>query len=144
MSDVNTFIDTIGKDVSATVVPKIESLAAEISTITFDQYGPRVAAFANALVKDIIDEQSATVRDFVTGMIQDVFQRYRPELAGELHTRIVQGGLEVTGRGVRLDLKHRDTGVSVSSLDIPVSLTIKVDALGVTLQNATVDLDVVR
>ena len=35
MSDVNTFIDTIGKDVSATVVPKIESLAEEISTRTF-------------------------------------------------------------------------------------------------------------
>ena len=32
MSDVITFIDTIGKDVSATVVPKIESLAGEIST----------------------------------------------------------------------------------------------------------------
>ena len=144
MSDVVTFIDTIGKDVSATVVPKIESLAGEISNRTFTQYGPRVAAFANQLVKDIIDEQSATVRDVVTGLIQEVFQRYRPELAGELHTRIVQGGLEVTGRGVWLDLKHRDTGVSVSSLDIPVSLTIKVDALGVTLQNATVDLGVVR
>ena len=37
-----------------------------------------------------------------------------------------------------------DTGAAISSLDIPVSLTIKVDALGVTLQNATVDLDVVR
>ena len=144
MSDVNTFIDTIGKDVSATVVPEDRKSRREISTKTFTQYGPRVSAFANQLVKDIIDEQSATVRDFVTGLIQDLFQRYRPELAGELHTRIVQGGLEVTGRGVRLDLKHRDTGASVSSLDIPVSLTIKVDALGVTLQNATVNLDVVR
>ena len=144
MSDVNTFIDTIGKDVSATVVPKIEGLVQEISTKTFDQYGPRVSTFAGQLVKDIIDEQAATVRDFVTAAIQDVFQRYRPELAGELHTRVVQGGLEVTGRGVRLDVTHRDTGASVSSLDIPVSLTIKVDALGVTLQNATVDLDVVR
>ena len=104
MSDVNTFIDTIGKDVSATVVPKIESLAAAISTKTFTEYGPRVSTFANQLVKDIIDEQSATVRDFVTGLIQEIFQRYRPELAGELHTRIVQGGLEVTGQGVRLDL----------------------------------------
>ena len=92
MSDVNTFIDTIGKDVSATVVPKIEGLVQEISTKTFDQYGPRVSTFASQLVKDIIDEQSATVRDFVTGVIQDVFQRYRPELAGELHTRVVQGG----------------------------------------------------
>jgi NADPH-dependent curcumin reductase CurA len=143
MSDVNTFIDTIGKDVSAVVVPKIENLAEAISTKTFTQYGPRVSTFANQLVKDIIDEQSATVRDFVTGLIQDIFQRYRPELAGELHTRIVQGGLELTGQGIRLDLKNRETGVSVSSLDIPVSLTIKVDALGVTLQNATINLDVV-
>jgi len=138
MSDVNTFIDTIGKDVSATVVPKIESLAETISTKTFTEYGPRLSAFANQLVKDIIDEQSATVRDFVTGLIQEICQRYRPELAGELHTRIVQGGLEVTGQGVRLDLKRRDTGASVSSLDIPVSITIKVDPLSVTLQDATI------
>jgi NADPH-dependent curcumin reductase CurA len=144
MSDVITFIDTIGKDVSATVVPKIESLAEEITTKTFTQYGPRVSAFANQLVKDIIDEQSATVREVVTGVIQDIFQRYRPELAGELRTRIVQGGLEVTGRDVRLDLKHRETGVSVSSLDIPVSLTISVEALGVTLQDTTIVLDAVR
>ena len=144
MSDVNTFIDTIGKDVSATVVPKIESLAEEITTKTFNQYGPRVSAFASQLVKDIIDEQSATVRDFATGLIQDLFQRYRPELAGELHARVVQGALELTGRGVRLDLKHRDTGEPVSSLDIPVSLTIKIDPMAVTLQNATIGLDVVR
>jgi hypothetical protein len=144
MSDVNVFIETIGKDVSATVVPKIEALAEAISSKTFTDYGPRVSAFANQLVKDIIDEQSVTVRDFVAGVIEDLFQRYRPELSGELHTRIVAGGLQVTGQGVRLDLKHRDSGESVSSLDLPVSLTIKVDALGVTLQNATVNLDVVR
>ena len=144
MSDVNTFIDTIGKDISATVAPKVETLAEEISAKAFTQYGPRVAAFAGALAKDVIDEQSATIRDALTGVIQDVFQRYRPELAGALHTRIVQGALEVTGQGVRLDLKRRDTGATVSSLDIPVSLTIKVDALGVTLQNATIELDVLR
>jgi hypothetical protein len=144
MSDVNTFIDTIGADVSATVVPKVESLVQEISTKTFTEYGPRVSAFANQLVKDIIDEQAATIRNFAAGLIQDLFQRYRPELAGELHTRIVAGGLEVTGRDIKLDLKHRVTGESVSSLDIPVSLTIKVEALGVTLRNATVSLDVVR
>jgi len=144
MSDVNTFIDAIGKDISTTVVPKIESLAQEISAKTFTQYGPRVSAFANQLVKDIIDEQSVTVRDFASGLIQQIFQQYRPELAGELHTRIVQGGLEVTGRGIRLDVKHRDTGAAVSSLDIPVSLTIKIDPMAVTLQNATIGLDVVR
>ncbi len=144
MSDVNAFIDTIGRDVSATVVPRVEKLAEEISTKAFTQYGPRVSAFASQLAKDIIDEQSATVRDFVAGLIQEVFQRYRPDLAGELQTRIVPGGLELTGRGIRLDLKHRDTGAAVASLDIPVSLSIKVDALGVTLQNSKISLDVVR
>jgi hypothetical protein len=144
MSDVNTFIDAIGKDVSATVVPKIEHLAEEINTKAHAEYGPRVSAFANQLVKDIISEQSATVRDFVTALIQELSQRYRPELVGELHTRIVQDGLEVTGQGVKLDLKRRDTGASVTSLDIPVSLTIKVDALTLALQKTTIKLDVVR
>jgi NADPH-dependent curcumin reductase CurA len=142
MSDVNTFIDTIGKDISATVSPRIERLAEQITATTFSQYGPRVSAFASQLAKDVIDEQSATIRDFVTTLIQDIFHRYRPELAGELHTRIVQGGLEVTGRDVRVDVKRRDTGEAVSSLDIPVSLTIKLDPVGVTLKNATVKLDV--
>jgi hypothetical protein len=143
MSDVNTFIDTIGKDISATVSPRIERLAEQITATTFSQYGPRVSAFASQLASDVIGEQSATIRDFVTALIQDIFQRYRPELAGELHTRIVQGGLEVTGRDVRVDVKRRDTGEAVSSLDIPVSLTIKLDPVGVTLKNATVKLDVV-
>ena len=144
MSDVNVFIDTIGKDVSTVVVPRIEKLADEISTKTFTQYGPRVSAFANQLVKDVIEEQSATVRDFVTALIQELSQRYRPEVVGDLETRIVQGGLQVTGRGVRLDVKNRATGAAVASLDIPVSITIKVDPVGVTLQNATVKLDVIK
>ena len=143
MSDVNTFIDTIGKDISATVSPRIERLAEQITATTFSQYGPRVSAFASQLAKDVIDEQSATIRDFVTALIQDIFHRYRPELAGELHTRIVQGGLEVIGRDVRVDVKRRDTGEAISSLDIPVSLTIKLDPVGVTLKNVTVKLDVV-
>src|SRR3977135_795702 len=117
MSDVNTFIDAIGKDVSATVVPQVEQLAEGIN---------------------------ATLRDFVMALIQDLSQRYRPELVGELHTRIVQDGLEVTGQGVRLDLKRRDTGASMSSLDLPVSGKIKVDALAVNLQKTTIKLDVVR
>ena len=143
MSDVNTFIDTIGKDISATVSPRIERLAEQITATTFSQYGPRVSAFASQLARDVIEEQSATIRDVVTSLIQDIFQHYRPELAGELHTRLVQGGLEVTGRDVRVDVKRRDTGEAVSSLDIPVSLTIRLDPVGVTLKNTTVKLDVV-
>ena len=144
MSDVNAFIDAIGKDVSATVVPEIEGLAGRLNAAALTAYGPRVSAFANQLVKDIIDEQSATVRDFVTALIQELSQRYRPELVGELHTRIVQDGVEVTGQGVRLALKHRDTGPSVSSLDLPVFVKIKVDQLAVSLQKTTIKLDVVR
>jgi len=144
MSDVNAFIDAIGKDISATVVPRIEGLAARIGEKALTEYGPRVSAFTNQLVKEIIDEQSATVRDFVTALIQDLFQRYRPELVGELHTRIVHGGVELTGQGIRLDLKRRDTGASVSSLAIPVSVQIKVDELAVKLQDTTIKLDVVR
>ena len=144
MSDVNTFIDTLGQDVSATVVPRVEQLVEEVSQKAFTQYGPRVSAFASELAKDVIAEQAVVIRTFVAGLIQELAQRYRPELAGELHTRIVPGGIEVTGQGVRLELKNRATGAPVSTLDIPVNLTIKVDAIGVTLQNATISLDVVR
>jgi NADH:ubiquinone oxidoreductase subunit D len=144
MSDVNTFIESVGKDVSATVVPRVQGLADTISAKALTDYGPKVSAFTNQLVKEIIDEQSATVRDFATALIQDLFHRYRPELVGELHARLVRDGLEVTGQGIRLDLKRRDTGESVSSLDIPVSVTVKVDALAVTLQNTTIKLDIVR
>ena len=144
MSSVNAFIDGIGKDVSATVVPQIERLAEGINEKVFTAYGPRVSAFANQLVKDIIDEQSVTVRDFVTALIQELSQRYRPELVGELHARIVQNGVQVTGQGIRLDLKRRDTGALVSSLDLPVSVKIRVDELAVSLQKTTIKLDVVR
>ena len=142
MSDVNTFIDAIGKDVNATVVPKVEDLAEQLRAKTFAEYVPRISTFTSELLKQIIDEQSGTVRDFVTVVIQDLCQRYRPELAGELRTRIVNGAVQVTGQQVRLDLKRRDTGAPVASLDIPISLNITVDPLAVTLQNTTIRLDV--
>jgi hypothetical protein len=144
VADVKTFIEAVGQDVNATVVPQVEKLAAQINAQAFSQYGPRISTFAGELVKDIIQEQSGTIRDFITAVIQDLAHRYQPELNGELLTRVVAGGIEVTGRGVRLDLKNRESGTPITSLDIPVAITIKVDALGVTLQNATVNLDVLR
>ena len=106
MSDVNTFIETIGHDVHDTVAPKVQ--------------------------------------DFVATIIQDLFHRYRPELAGELHTKLTNGAVQVTGQNVRLEMKRRDTGASVATLDIPVALVIKVDDLSLKLQNTTLRLDVVR
>ncbi len=142
MSDVNTFIEAIGKDVTETVVPRIGALADGISDKAMTDYGPRVSAFTTQLVKDVINEQSAVVRDFATALLQDLFQRYQPELVGELHTRIVPDGLEITGQGIRLDLKRRDTGATLTSLDIPVSVKVRVPELAVTLRDTTVKLDV--
>jgi hypothetical protein len=142
MSDVNAFIEAIGKDVTETVVPRIGTLADGISDKAMADYGPRVSAFATQLVKDVINDQSAVVRDFATALLQDLFQRYQPELVGELHTRIVADGLEITGQGIRLDLKRRDTGATLTSLDIPVSVKVRVPELAVTLRDTTVKLDV--
>jgi hypothetical protein len=143
MSDVNTFVDTVGKDVTAVAVPRIEALAAGINEKVQNDYGPRITAFANELAKDIFTEQSANVRDFATALIQELCQRYRPELLGELHARIAQGGLDLTGHGVKLDLKRQDTGAVVASLDIPIALHIKVNDLAVSLKDTVIKLDVV-
>jgi len=48
------------------------------------------------------------------------------------------------GEGVRLDLKRRDNGALVSSLDIPVSVKIRIDGLSLNIQDTTVKFDVVR
>ena len=144
MSDVKAFIDTVGTDVTSVAVPKIDTLAAAISDAALNQYGPRVSAFANELAKDVIKDLSVNVRDFATSLIQELCQRYRPEILGELHARIVQGGVDLTGQGVKLDLKRQDTGAVVASLDIPIAIRINVSDLAVTLRDTTIKLDVVR
>ena len=77
MSDVNAFIDAIGKDVNAAVAPRIEGLAKGIGAQAVSDYVPQISTFASRLVKKIFDEQSVVVREFATALIQDVFQRYR-------------------------------------------------------------------
>jgi hypothetical protein len=144
MSDVKAFVDTVGQDVTAVAVPRIEALAAGINDKVLNEYGPRVSAFANELVKEIISDQSANVRDFATALIQELCQRYRPEILGELRARLAQGGLDLTGHGVKLDLKRQDTGAVVASLDIPIALRINVSDIAVTLRDTTIKLDVVR
>ena len=144
MSDVKAFIDTVGTDVTSVAVPKIDTLAAAISDTALNQYGPRVSAFANELAKDVIKDLSVNVRDFMTSLIQELCQRYRPEILGELHARIVQGGVDLTGQGVKLDLKRQDTGAVVASLDIPIAIRINVSDLAVILRDTTIKLDVVR
>ena len=144
MADVNGFVDAIGKDVSATVVPKIGELADQISAKALADYGPKISAFASELVKDFIGEQAGTVRTFTGALIQELFARYRPELVGDLRATLVQNAIVVAGEGVRLDLKRRDTGAAVSSLDIPIAITIRVDDLAINIDEATIKLDLIR
>ena len=144
MSDINTFIDAISQDVTAVVAPKIDGLSQAIGASLLNDYGPRISTFASQLVNDLVRQQSAVVRGVVIGLIHDLSERYRPELAGELHARIVQGGVEITGRDVRVDLKRRDTGSVVSSVDVPVSLVVKIDPLSVTFKDEPIGLEVVR
>jgi len=144
MSDVNGFIDALGRDVTNTVVPRIETFTDGFRDKTLTEDGPRVSAFASQLVTDILNEQSATFREFVATLLQDLFQRYRPELVGEVHATVVPDGVQLTGQQIRLDLQRRDTGASVSSLDLPMSIKIKVPALAVNLRDSTITLDVVR
>ena len=63
-----------------------------------------MSAFANQLVKDILNEQSATFREFIATLLQDLFQRYRPELVGEVHATVVPDGLQLTGQHIRLGI----------------------------------------
>ncbi len=144
MSDVKPFIDAVGQDVTAVAVPRIDTLAAAINDKAMNEYGPRVSAFANELAKDVIEDLSGNVRDFATSLIQELCQRYRPEILGELHARIAQGGVDLTGHGVKLDLKREDTGAVVASLDIPIAIRINVSDLALTLRDTTIKLDVVR
>ena len=144
MSDAKEFVETVGTDVTAVAVPRIEALAAGIHDQVLKEYGPRVSTFANELVKDIIQDQTANVRDFVTALIQELCQRYRPEIQGEVHARIAQGGVALTGHGVKLDLKRQDTGALVASLDVPIALKINVSDLAVTLKDSTIKFDVIR
>jgi hypothetical protein len=60
-----------------------------------------------------------------------------------VRAHIAQGGLDLTGQGVRLDLKRQDTGAVVASLDIPIAIRINVSDLSVTVKDTTIKLDVV-
>jgi hypothetical protein len=144
MSDVKAFVESVGTDVTAVAVPKIEALAAGIHERVQKEYGPRVSTFANELVKDILRDQSAAVRDFVSALILELCQRYKPEILGEVHARVAQGAIVLNGHGVKLDLKRQDTGAVVASLDIPIALRINVSDLAVTVKDSTIKLDVVR
>jgi hypothetical protein len=142
MSDVSTFISAIGIDVNTVVGPQIDGLANEIQGQALANYGPKISTFASQLVKEIVAEQSIAIKNVVATLIQDVCARYQPQVAGQLRAKIVNGGIELVGEGVRLDLKRRDTGAVVSSLDIPVSVTIPIAVLSLNLTETTVALNV--
>lgn len=144
MSDAHAFIDAVGSDVTSVAVPRIDAWADAVRDRLLTEYGPRVSAFAGALVKEFIDDQTANAQTLVSSLIAELCQRYSSEIVGEVHARITQGGVDLTGHGVKLDVKRRDGSGVVASLDIPIAIAIRIDDLAVTVRDSTIKLDVIR
>ena len=114
-----------GGEVRAEQLATLARLSHE--ALTSDEMGrllDRLAPFAESQPYD--SDEASLIR--IMRRDYDKARRVPPELTGELHATMVPGAVQVTGHGVKLDVKNRETGASVSSLDIPVALTIKVGA----------------
>ena len=140
MSDVNQFIDLVGKDITKTYVPTVETFIHKVGEEIAADAGPKVGQFIDELVKGIFAQQSGPIQDFLTGLIQNLASRYHPEVQGNLTTRIVDNGVEIESVDTRLDLKNRETDEVIASLDIPVFVRIKLKDFFVKLDSATVQI----
>lgn len=163
MGDINEFIGKLGDDIGDTFAPRIEeevvqigneiaghatpkvhAFADQLFKEMADLAAPKMTDFANELVKDIFTQQSAPIRDFVIGLMQELVGRYEPSLAGNLHTNIVDQGVELVSDDMRLEMKERTTGNLIASLDLPVNLHIDFKDLFVKLDSATIRLENVQ
>ena len=140
MSDVNQFIDELGKDISGTYVPTVQTFIDNVGQQIAADAAPKVGQFVNQLVKDIFAQQSGPIQDFLTSLIQDLASRYRPEISGNITTRIVDNGIEVESNDTKLDVKKQATGDLVTSLDIPIFIKISLNDFFVKLNSANVGI----
>ncbi|HEV8488058.1 MAG TPA: hypothetical protein VGV87_31345 [Blastocatellia bacterium] len=140
MPDVNQFIADLGEDITETFVPRVEPFIHERGAAIAALAGPEVQQFTDQLVKKILAQQADPVQAFLTGLIQDLASRYRPEITGNLTTRIVNTGIEIESKDTKLELKEQKTGKTIASLDIPVFVKIQLNDFAVTLNSATVKI----
>ena len=136
MADLNTFIDELGKDVTDRYVPEVATFIHTLGEQIAADAAPQVEAFVNTLVKQIFAKQSDPIRKFLTDQIKDLAARYHPEVSGNLTTRIVENGIEIASTDTRLDLKDSRDNVVITSLDIPIRVTIDVKQFLVKINSA--------
>ncbi|HKG14236.1 MAG TPA: hypothetical protein VKB12_12995 [Pyrinomonadaceae bacterium] len=159
MSDINEFVKKMGDDINATLAPRVEQQVVQTGNQIADHAAPQVQAFvdqlvkeiaasatpkvrdfSNKLVKDIFTQQSGPLRDFVIKTIQDLIGRYEPVLAGNVHTKVVNQGIQLTSDDTRVEIKERATGKAVASLDLPVDLRIDVREMTFELDDARLNV----
>ena len=82
MADVNSFIDQLGNDVSATYIPTVEAFVQDLGKQIGATAGPRVGQFIEQLVTDLFAQQSKPIRDFLTKLTKDMAGCYHPSVNG--------------------------------------------------------------
>jgi hypothetical protein len=153
MADINKFIDDLGADVGDTYSPRILEFVLELGKKIVNNSTAPATAFLTQLITEVInerrDEVDKFVRDqvrerfdenrdevetFINSQIKDIVSRYQPEVLGNLKTKIVSGGIQLTSEDIRLVITNSKTTTEIARLDIPVNVNIKVDELFVELK----------
>lgn len=159
MSDINEFVKKLSDDVSVTFAPRVEQQVVQTGNQIADRAAPQVQAFvdqlvkeiaasatpkvrdfSNKLVKDIFASQSGPLRDFIIKMVQDLIARYEPVVAGNVHTKVVNQGIQLSSNDTRIEIKERATGKAVASLDLPVDFRIDFKEMTFELDKATLSV----
>ena len=140
MADVNVFVDALGADLSDNFAPRIQTEIESLGNQIAGETAPKLHNFFDQLIKDVFAQHSVTVKDFVATLIKDVVARYEPGVTGNLHTTIVDQGLQLKSDDARLEIKERSTGKVITALDIPILVKIELTDLQLNLESATVQL----
>jgi len=140
MADVNAFVDALGADLSDNFAPRIQTEIESLGNQIAGETAPKLHNFFDQLIKDVFAQHSVTVKDFVATLIKDVVARYEPGVTGNLHTTIVDQGLQLKSDDARLEIKERSTGKVITALDIPILVKIELTDLQLNLESATVQL----
>ena len=159
MSDINEFVKKMGDDIGTTFAPRVEQQVVQTGNQIADRAAPQVQAFvdqlvkeiaaattpkvrdfSNKLVKEIFTTQSGPLRDFIIKMVQDLLARYEPVVAGNVHTKVVNQGIQLSSNDTRIEIKERATGKAVASLDLPVDFRIDFKEMTFELDEARVNV----
>jgi hypothetical protein len=140
MADINAFVDALGADLSNHFAPRIQTEIEGLGKQIGDETSPKLRTFFDQLIKDVFAQHAVTIKDFASTLIKDVVARYEPGLTGNLHTTIVDQGLQLKSDDARVEIKERTTGKVIASLDLPIFVKIQLSDLQLNLESATVQL----